>query len=216
MDLIGVVEHGHIHSWVCVVYVSTDAGDRQGMAGLTTKTLMGALALTAALGACTGKPSLNDASLSTRDLDIETFFDGELVAYGQFQDILGTVRRQFTVGIKGDWDGTRLRLVEDFVYEDGSTEQRIWTLVKTGPETWKGTAPGVIGEATGVEKGDRFNWKYIIDLPVPVANGPAETVRVTFDDWIWLQSDDRAFNRAYMKRLGVDIGDVSITFEKLR
>ena len=168
------------------------------------------------LAGCVGKPSLTDASLSTRELNIEQFFDGDLVAYGQFQDVLGTVRRQFTVKIKGDWNGKRLKLVEDFVYEDGSTEQRVWTLVKTGAQTWAGTAPGVIGQAVGVEQGDRFNWRYTIDLPVPAADGPATTVRVTFDDWIWLQSDSRAFNRAYMKRYGLAIGDVSISFEKLR
>ena len=168
------------------------------------------------LAACTGKPSLNDASLSTRQLNIEQFFDGDLVAQGQFQDVFGTVRRQLTVKIKGDWNGKRLKLVEDFIYEDGSTEQRVWTLLKTGPQTWAGTAPGVIGQAVGVEKGDRFNWRYTIDLPVPVADGPAKTVRVSFDDWIWLQSDTRAFNRAYMKRYGANIGDVSISFEKLR
>ena len=170
-----------------------------------------ALAFTAA---CTGKPSLNDPALSDRQLNIEQFFDGKTVAYGQFQDVFGTVRRSFTVTINGDWDGKRLRLVEDFVYEDKSTEQRVWTLVKTGPQTWQGTAPGVIGVATGVEDGNRFNWKYTIDLPVPSADGTSKTLRVTFDDWMWLLSDNRLFNRAYMKRFGVDIGDVSISFEK--
>lgn len=169
-----------------------------------------------ALAACSGKPSFDDAALSDRKLDLETFFDGELVAYGQFQDVFGTVRRQFTVQISGDWNGERLRLEENFLYEDGSTEQRVWTLVKTGPDSWRGTAPGVIGEATGEEQGDRFNWRYTIDLPVPTSDGTAETLRVSFDDWMWLLSDDRLFNRAYMKRYGVDIGDVSISFEKLR
>jgi hypothetical protein len=172
------------------------------------------LALIPFLAACAGKPSLEDASLSTRDLELEEFFDGRLVAYGQFQDIFGTVRRQFVADIQGDWDGERLRLVEDFTYEDGSTERRVWTLKKTGEETWEGTAPGVIGMATGVEKGDRFNWRYTIDLPVPAADGTAETVRVTFDDWMWLLTEDRLFNRAYMKRFGVDVGEVSIFFEK--
>jgi len=118
------------------------------------------------------------------------------------------------------WCGQTLRLVEDFVYEDGSTEQRVWTLVKTGPiqadQTWQGTAPGVIGVATGEENGNRFNWRYEIDLPVPAADGTADTLRVTFDDWMWQLTDDRLFNRAYMKRFGFDIGDVSISFEKLR
>jgi len=119
------------------------------------------------------------------------------------------------VTINGDWDGERLRLVEDFVYEDGSTEQRIWTLEKTGPDSWVGTAPGVIGQATGEEDGNRFNWRYEIDLPVPSADGSEETLRVTFDDWMWLLTEDRLFNRAYMQRFGFDIGDVSIMFEKL-
>ena len=166
------------------------------------------------LSACTGKPSFDDPALSTRKLNLEEFFDGELVAYGQFQDIFGTVRRRFEVQISGDWDGQRLLLTEDFQYEDGSTEQRVWTLVKTGADTWRGTAPGVIGEAVGVEDGDRFNWKYTIDLPIPSADGPAETLRVSFDDWMWLTADNRLFNRAYMQRAGIDIGDVSISFER--
>lgn len=164
------------------------------------------------LAGCTGKPSFDDASFSDRQLNLEEFFAGDLVARGQFQDIFGTVRRQFDVTIKGTWDGTTLRLVEDFVYEDQSTEQRIWTLQKTGPDTWEGTAPGVIGLATGREQGDRFNWTYTIDLPI----GDGETTRVSFDDWMWLQSETRLLNRAYMKKYGVDIGDVIITFEKLR
>jgi hypothetical protein len=166
------------------------------------------------LSACAGRPSFDDPSLSTRELELEEFFDGKLVAHGQFQDLLGTVRRQFVVTIDGDWDGERLRLVEDFVYEDGSTEQRVWTLRKTGEETWEGTAPGVIGVAKGEERGDRFNWRYTIDLPVPSASGPTETVRVSFDDWMWQLSDDRLFNRAYLRRAGVTLGDVSIWFEK--
>ncbi len=166
------------------------------------------------LAACTGKPSFDDPSLSDRKLNLEEFFDGELVAYGQFQDVLGTVRRSFVVTIDGDWNGDRLRLVEDFVYEDGSTEQRIWTLTKTGPDSWTGTAPGVIGAATGIEQDNRFNWKYEIDLPVPAADGTNETLRVTFDDWMWLLSEDRLLNLAYVKRYGLDIGVVTISFEK--
>ena len=73
----------------------------------------------------------------------------------------------------------------------------------------------VIGVATGIEQDNRFNWTYEIDLPVPAADGTVETLRVTFDDWMWLLSDDRLYNRAYMQRYGLDIGDVSISFEKL-
>ncbi|MEQ6248962.1 DUF3833 domain-containing protein [Sulfitobacter sp. HNIBRBA3233] len=165
------------------------------------------------LGACTGKPALDDEKLSQRNFDLERYFQGHTVAKGQFQDVFGTVRRRFDVDVTGTWDGETLKLVEDFVYEDGSTEQRIWTLRKTGPitadQTWEGTADGVLGVATGQERGDTFNWTYRIDLPVPDG-----TLRVAFNDWMWDMGGGTVLNRAYMKKYGVDIGEVIITFEK--
>lgn len=172
------------------------------------------LALTA-LGACAGRPDLDDPPLSDRELDLESFFDGRSVAYGQFQDVFGTVRRRFEVEIDGDWDGDVLTLVEDFTYEDGSTERRVWRLRKTGAETWAGRAAGVQGVARGEERGDSFNWQYVIDLPIPSAEGETETLRVAFDDWMWLLTEDRLLNRAYVRRFGVPIGEVILIFEKL-
>jgi hypothetical protein len=174
--------------------------------------ILAALALTL-LAACGNRPSLDDPPLSDRQLNLEEVFAGRTVARGQFQDRFGTVRRRFDVEIEGKWDGKRLRLVEDFTYEDGATEQRVWTLEKTGENTWRGTAPGVIGVAIGEERGDTFNWRYTIDLPIPAADGSVETLRVTFDDWMWLLSDGRVLNRAYMDRFGVEIGEAIIVFE---
>jgi len=99
---------------------------------------------------------------------------------------------------------------EDFVYSDETTEQRIWYLKKTGEQAWNGTAKGVIGQAEGLEDGDTFYWNYTIDLPVPDG-----TMRVTFDDYMWLISEDRMLNKAYMSKFGVPLGEVTIMFEKL-
>jgi hypothetical protein len=166
-----------------------------------------------ALGACVGKPALDDEKMSQRDFNLEEFFDGTITAKGQFQDVFGTVRRRFDVVVTGSWDGKTLKLVEDFDYADGTQEQRIWNLQKTGPivadQTWTGSADGVLGIARGAERGDTFNWTYRIDLPVPDG-----TLRVNFDDWMWDMGGGRVLNRAYMKKYGVDIGDVIITFEK--
>ena len=100
-------------------------------------------------------------------------------------------------------------MVEDFTYADGSEEQRIWKLTKTGLNTWSGTADGVIGDAFGETRGDTFNWGYKIDLPVP-----AGTMRVVLDDWMWQLSDTRVLNRAYMSKYGFPLGEVVIYFEK--
>lgn len=96
-----------------------------------------------------------------------------------------------------------------FHYSDGYEEQRVWTLTKTGDDTWSGFAAGVIGAALGTERDDTFNWKYQVNLPLP--DGP---VKVSFDDWMWRLDDRRVLNRAYMKRFGLDVGEVIIFFEK--
>ena len=75
---------------------------------------------------------------------------------------------------------------------------------------WKGSAPDVIGEAKGKETGDLFNWQYNIDLPVG-----DDLLRVKFDDWMWLLSDDRLLNKAYVQKYGFNLGEVIIFFEKL-
>ena len=73
----------------------------------------------------------------------------------------------------------------------------------------------MIGTARGVEQGDRFNWKYTIDLPVPSTDGPTETMRVEFDDRMWLQDETHVFNGAYVRRYGVKIGEALISFRRM-
>lgn len=175
---------------------------RAALSGLTITGLL-------LVAGCAAKPKVPKAFLSDRELNLEQFFEGRTVAYGQFQDVLGNVPRRFTVDIDGKWDGQTLTLVEDFVYDDGATEQRIWTLTKTGKDSWSGTAPGILGTASGIERGDTFNWKYRIDLPIKEG-----TMRVDFDDWMWLMEDDRLLNRAYVSRYGIRLGEVVLFFEK--
>ena len=49
---------------------------------------------------CGIAPSLDDPKLSNKQLNLEEFFDGEIIAYGQFQDTLGNVR---TIVITNDF-----------------------------------------------------------------------------------------------------------------
>ena len=62
------------------------SGARSGAYSLQSRHPMRLIALAALLGlaACTGKPSLDDPALSDRDFELEQFFDGRLVAHGQF------------------------------------------------------------------------------------------------------------------------------------
>ncbi len=155
--------------------------------------------------------NIQDYKDTSPALQIEDYFQGNTQAWGVFQDRFGKVRRQFVVDINGSWNDktNTLTLQEDFVYNDGATEQRNWTIVKTAENHYKGTAAGVVGEATGQSAGNAFNFKYTYNLPVE-----GKIWKVTFDDWMYLQDDTVLFNKATIKRWGITIGDVYIFFDK--
>ncbi|MEO1265350.1 MAG: DUF3833 domain-containing protein, partial [Pseudomonadota bacterium] len=159
---------------------------------------------------CASGPTLDDYAKNEPKLVLEEYFDGELDAWGVFQDRFNDLRRSFVVEVDGSWDGETLTLVEDFVYEDKTTERRIWTLQKDGENGWRGSAEGVVGEAVGTVSGNALNWAYEFDLQRP--NG--DTLRVSFDDWMWLQDDRVLINRAYVTKFGVEIGTLSIFFRR--
>jgi len=143
-------------------------------------------------------------------LDLVQFFSGHVVAHGQIEDRFGKIRRRFAVDVVGTWDGEVLKLVEDFVYDDAATEQRIWKIKSDGNGGWIGQADGVIGSAHGKVVGNAMNWSYQFDL----AMGDGKTMRVNFDDWLWLQAPDVLLNKAYISRFGIELAEVTIFFNR--
>jgi hypothetical protein len=160
------------------------------------------------LTGCSGMKPEDFAGNEPRFL-IEEYFDGKTKAWGIFQDRFGKLRRQFVVDIEGTWDGETLTLVEDFVYDDGETEQRIWRIRKTGAHSYEGNADGVIGTAEGQSYGNALNWRY--DFALKVGDG---TWNVHFDDWMFLQGDGVMINRAEVTKFGFKLGEVTLAFTK--
>jgi hypothetical protein len=143
-------------------------------------------------------------------LVLEEYFEGRTKAWGIFEDRFGNLKRQFVVDIVGTWDGETLVLDEDFVYADGETDRRVWTLTKTGENSYEGTADDVDGIARGRTAGNAFTWEYDIDLQVG-----DRTWNVHFEDWMFLQGDGVLVNRAYVSKWGIRVGSATIFFRKL-
>lgn len=141
---------------------------------------------------------------------IENYLAGNTRAWGMFEDRFGNLRREFVVDIKGTWDGETLTLVEDFLYSDGETQQRTWTIRKFDDHRYEGTAADVVGPAEGVAYGNALNWRYILALKI------GDSIwNLRFDDWMFLQADDVLINRARVSKFGFDIGEVTIFFRKV-
>lgn len=152
---------------------------------------------------------IDDFSGKGPRLVIEDYLNGKLSAWGLFQDRFGVVRRQFRVDIDGTFDGRALTLTEDFAYDDGETERRVWTVQRTGPDRLVGTADGVIGQAQGRTAGNALHWRYDFDLRIH-----GRKTRVRFDDWMFLQGDGVLINRATVSKLGVRLGEATIFFKR--
>ena len=160
------------------------------------------------LAGCTNMKPTDFKDAAPR-LVIEDYFAGQTRAWGIFEDRFGRLRRQFTVDIAGAWDGQELVLDERFEYADGERDRRIWRIKKTGDHTYEGRADDVIGTAQGQAYGNALNWRYDMDLKV--GDG---TLRVHFNDWMFLQPSGVLLNRASVTKLGVRIGSVTLAFMK--
>jgi len=168
--------------------------------------LLGAAVLTG----CGGGMRIEDFAGRTPELRLEQYFTGRTRAAGLFEDRFGNVRRTFVVDIVGTWDGTTLTLDEDFTYNDGEKERRVWRLTKTGDRTWEGRADDVIGVATGREAGNAFRFGYRINLKVGDS-----TWEVRFDDWMFRIDEDTVLNTARVYRWGLWIGTVQLAFRRV-
>lgn len=164
-----------------------------------------------------------DYSNTEPKLELFDYFAGETYAWGQFQDRSGKVLRRFQVfidgRIHGSGDNKTLTLDERFLYDDGEREQRVWK-IQALPKTdsnfeqglshlYRGTAGDVVGEAIGKVSGNALNWQYVLEMPYKQS-----TIRLNFNDWMFLHQDGVLINRAEVTKWGFKVGEVTLTFSK--
>ena len=167
------------------------------------------LLLVCLLSAC-GAVSVDEYVETRPALDLRTFLDGELRAYGMLQDRGGRMTRRFTATLQGSWNGEQGTLVEHFVFDDGEEQDRTWQLRHLGGGRYEGTAGDVIGLAAGKTSGSVFQWNY--ELDVPWRDG---SISVTLDDWLYLVDERHLLNRTELSKFGFRVGELTLLIEKL-
>lgn len=139
--------------------------------------------------------------------DLYKYFDRDVYAWGLFEARFGSLKREFSVLIKGSVEGEELVLREYFNYADGEIQQRTWRITQTGKNTYEGRAADVKGIATGTVKENVLTWKYALELETGDQN-----IVVALDDKMYLQKDGSMINRASMSKWGVNVGEISLFF----
>ncbi|RZJ01858.1 MAG: DUF3833 domain-containing protein [Haliea sp.] len=154
-------------------------------------------------------PSINDYANEKPVLDLRTYFDGTVDAWGVFTDRSGKVVKRFTVVMQCSWQGNEGVLDEAFEYSDGSRERRVWKLTRLEDGRYTGRAGDVVGTAQGQQRGNAFRWQYTLALPVD-----GRVWEVQMDDWMYLMNDKVLLNKATMRKFGLQLGDVTLTFTR--
>ncbi|ELV8625911.1 DUF3833 domain-containing protein [Vibrio cidicii] len=159
------------------------------------------------LSACS--TDLTQYKANSPTFDLFGYFVGKTHAWGMVQDYSGLQTRRFEVAIVGQVSGNQLTLVEDFVFDDGEVDQRIWTITRLDNGQYQGEADDIIGVAHGAEQGNALQWQYDFELKMDDS-----TVTVTFDDWLYRQDDKHVFNLTKIKKFGIEVGTITLFFQK--
>ena len=160
------------------------------------------------LAGCAG-PEVKDYRDEKPALDLASYFNGKLDAWGIVRNRSGKVIKRFRVEMTGTWKGDDGSLEEDFTYSDGSTSRRVWNITKVDTNHYRGTAADVIGEAVGEARGNALQRRYVLAVPVD-----GKTYNVDFDDWMYLVDDEVMLNRSGMSKFGIGIGEVIVSFRR--
>ncbi len=171
--------------------------------------LLAAAPATLALMAGCASPDIADYQAEKPTLDLRTYFDGTVDAWGVFTDRSGKVVKRFTVVMQCSWQGDEGVLDEAFTYSDGTTQRRVWRVRKLPDGRYTGRADDVVGEAQGQARGNALRWRYTLALPVD-----GKVWHVDFDDWMYLMSEKVLLNRATMSKFGITLGEVTLSFTK--
>ena len=150
-----------------------------------------------------------DYKSETPIMDMRNYFNGELEAWGLFQDYRGKAIKRFHVTMNGEWKQNQGVLDEFFTYADGTKQRRTWKLTRIDEHNYSGTADDVIGEAKGIAYGNAFRWQYVLALEVD-----DDIYHVHFDDWMYLIDKNTMINRSVMRKLGITLGEVILVFRK--
>lgn len=170
--------------------------------------LVAMIAVLLALCGC-ASPTPQDYAAQLPRLDLRTYFNGRIDAWGMIQDRSGKVTRRVTVEMLCSWQGDVGTFDERFTYADGSKETRVWTVRKSG-DRYVGTAADVVGEARGQAAGNALHWKYV--LAAKRDNG--DSVNLDLDDWMWLVDERTLVNRTAFSKFGIGFGEVTFFFRK--
>jgi hypothetical protein len=160
----------------------------------------------ASLTACAW--SAPPAEENERFFDPIAFFDGHTLSHGVVEDRSGAPSEEIATDSQASIDANnRLQMVQHLSFQDGTSQQRSWTVWHTGPHRYAATASDMIGTATGESHGRMFHWQWAL------ARSPGNPLmNVTMEQWMYGLDDGSALIRTTVGKFGFILAEVTEHF----
>ncbi len=138
------------------------------------------------------------------------FFDGRFFAHGVFIDRSRQIRRRFAADIFAHAGQHHTEINESFRFDDGETEQRIWTLSRIDENSINAVTEDLSGKAIGRIDGPVLHMRYDFFLSIS-----GRRIKFNFDDKMICQDENHLLNTAKISKFGLYIGELIISFKRL-
>lgn len=140
----------------------------------------------------------------------DTFFEGPVRSWGVLETRAGSPKSRLRADLMGRRNGDDVVVTQDFTFEDGHTQQRIWRIRRIDEHRYAAFAPDVIGPAVGYAYGNAFHWEYTLQLR------PGNVLtRVRMEHWMYLLGDGTSMiNRVVIRKFGVIVAQTTEYFQK--
>lgn len=147
---------------------------------------------------------------ATPQFDPMQYLEGPTRSWGVFENRRGEPTRRFRTAMMGVRDGDALVVTQDFTFDDGKTQRRVWRLKRIDAHRYDATADDVIGVATGYAYGNTFRWEYTLQV---IPGNPLTRVRMKH--WMYLaDGGDTLLNRVVISKFGMIVRETTEYFRR--
>lgn len=139
----------------------------------------------------------------------EQFFNGHLTAHGVLKNRSGKITRTFNAEIHAYWQEGVGFLDEDFLFDDGEQQKRLWRLKPLGDGHYEATANDVTGIGDMRAAGNSIFLKYVLQV-----NYKGRSLGLSVDDRMYLVDEHTLINESKLSKWGVGVGSLLLVIKK--
>lgn len=170
--------------------------------------LAGLIVVSRLTGFRTQKPG--DFASNGPDFDMRAHLNGKILCEGVIYGPLGRVSSRFVADMLGTWNGDTGTLAETFRYDNGTVQERCWTLRVDDAGHIRATAPDLVGTGSGTQKGLAVQMRYRIKLDASAGGHELNVI-----DWMYLMENGTIMNRSQFRKFGLPVAELIATMRKV-